>query len=73
MRASEPVPLDPELDAKLNKLDSLTETQINDKLQAMLVSVSILIHRSQGFECFSQGCHYMHMSSCQINCQKDAL
>ncbi len=38
VKASEPMPLDPELEAKLHKLDNLTEKEINDKLQAMLVS-----------------------------------
>ena len=37
-RASEPVPVDPELEVKINELDKMTEPQVNDKLQAMLVS-----------------------------------
>ncbi len=43
MRAPEPMPSDPELDAKLAELDGLAENQINDKLQAMLVSVMPLL------------------------------
>ena len=39
---SEPVFNDPELDAKLGELDSMKESQINDKLQTMLVSQTSL-------------------------------
>lgn len=37
-RAAEPVPHDPELDAKIKEVDDMAESQIDDKLQAMLVS-----------------------------------
>ncbi len=40
-KASEPQPPDPELDRKMQELERMTESQINDKLQAMLVSCGI--------------------------------
>lgn len=40
-KASEPQPPDPELDRKMQELERMTDAQINDKLQAMLVSGGI--------------------------------
>lgn len=35
------MPFDPELDAKITEVDNFLENQIDDKLQAMLVSVGV--------------------------------
>ena len=40
-KASEPQPPDPELDRKMTELERMTDAQINEKLQAMLVSCGI--------------------------------
>ena len=37
-KASEPQPPDPELDRKMAELEKMSDAQINEKLQAMLVS-----------------------------------
>ena len=42
-RASEALPVDPELQQKINEIDRLSEMQVNDKLQAMLVSYIIMM------------------------------
>ena len=39
-RAAEPAPYDPELEAKISEVDKMSDSQITDKLQAMLVSFS---------------------------------
>ena len=38
-KASEPQPHDPELDQKMAELNKMTDSQINEKLQAMLVGI----------------------------------
>ena len=45
-KASEPQPPDPELDRKMQELEKMTDAQINDKLQAMLVSGGIFSNTS---------------------------
>lgn len=37
-KVAEPPPQDPELEYKIAELEQLSETQVNDRLQAMLVS-----------------------------------
>ena len=42
-KASEPQPPDPELDRKMAELEKMTDAQINEKLQAMLVSCVVFL------------------------------
>ena len=37
-KAAEPLPMDPELEAKIGEIEKMAETQVNERLQAMLVS-----------------------------------
>ena len=36
--AAEPIPMDPELEEKISEIEKMAETQVNERLQAMLVS-----------------------------------
>ena len=37
-KAAEPLPMDPELEQKIGEIEKLSETQVDERLQAMLVS-----------------------------------
>ena len=42
-KASEPIHLDPESEAKMAELEKMTEPQVNEKLYTVLVSVKLTV------------------------------
>ena len=37
-KAAEPLPMDPELEQKIGEIEKMSESQVDERLQAMLVS-----------------------------------
>jgi len=39
--AAEPIPMDPELEEKISEIEKMAETQVNERLQAMLEDINV--------------------------------